>query len=268
MKAPRILHYPGAKWSIAEWIISYMPEHTAYLEPFMGSGAVLFNKVPASLETVNDLDGDIVNLFSMIRNRPEELARLVEYTPYSRQEYYSSYDYPEGVSDIERARIFLVRCWMARGARSSDRNGWRHVIDANGPRPVRQWNEIPEKIMQITERLKALQIEQQPAVKLIKRYKHSDYLIYADPPYVLETRRGRIYKHEMNNDDHIELLDTLDEHPGPVILSGYAHSLYDDRLKHWRREELQVKAEAGQKRTEVLWINEVASDSGQMSFNL
>ncbi|WP_188773694.1 DNA adenine methylase [Paenibacillus hunanensis] len=265
MKSPRILHYPGSKWSMAEWIISHMPQHSAYLEPFMGSGAVLFNKPPVSLETVNDLDGDIVNLFSVIRDHPEELARLVEYTPYSRQEYYRSYDYTDDITDLERARLFMVRCWMARGARSSDRNGWRHVIDHNGPRPVRQWNDVPQKIMQITERLKSIQIEQQPAVKLVERYKHPDYLIYADPPYVLETRKGRIYKHEMNDNDHVELLDALDAHPGPVLLSGYDHPLYNDRLRHWSREERIVQAEAGQKRIEVLWINPNATEQvGQM----
>lgn len=84
-------------------------------------------------------------------------------------------------------------------------------------------------------------------------------MIYADPPYVLETRHGRIYKHEMQEEDHIELLDVLDEHPGPVILSGYAHPLYDDRLSHWERETKIVTAEAAQYRTEVLWINPVAS---------
>ncbi|WP_342671081.1 DNA adenine methylase [Paenibacillus borealis] len=89
MKVPRILHYPGSKWSMAEWIISHMPAHTTYLEPYFGSGAVLFNKPPAVLETVNDLDGSVVNLFRVIRDKPDELARAVYWTPYSRDEYLS-----------------------------------------------------------------------------------------------------------------------------------------------------------------------------------
>ena len=91
MKAPRILHYPGSKWSMADWIISHMPPHKTYLEPFFGSGAVFFNKTPSELETINDLDGDVVNLFRVIRDRPKELAHLVRWTPYSREEYYNSY---------------------------------------------------------------------------------------------------------------------------------------------------------------------------------
>lgn len=259
MTAPRILHYPGSKWSMAEWIISHMPPHQTYLEPFFGSGAVFFNKPPSPLETINDIDGDVVNLFRVIRDRPDELARLVYWTPYSREEYYASYDM-EGADELERARRFLVRCWMARGVRTIDQTGWRHIIDLSGPAVVRMWNELPEKIVMTASRLKDVQIEQQPALELIRRYKREDVLIYADPPYPLDTRSGRMYRHEMTDADHAELLDVLDDHPGPVLLSGYANELYDTRLRHWHREERQVLAEAGRIRTEVLWINPVADE--------
>ncbi|MFD1884015.1 DNA adenine methylase [Paenibacillus wenxiniae] len=262
MKAPRILHYPGSKWSMVDWIISYMPQHNTYLEPYFGSGAVLFNKEPSKLETVNDLDSNVVHLFRMIRDRPEELAQAVRFTPYARQEYMESYHPGDDINDIEKARLFLVRCWMARGAKTSDRTGWRHNISVDHcpNKPItRQWTEMPDKIMQITERLAAVQIESQPAVKLLERYRRDDVLVYADPPYILQTRSKRMYKHEMNNDDHMQLLDTLDAHPGPVLLSGYDHQLYNERLRHWNRSERIVQAEAGKKRTEVLWINPVAA---------
>lgn len=129
MKYPRILHYPGSKWSMADWIIEHMPEHETYLEPFFGSGAVLFNKAPSKIETVNDLDGQVVNLFRVIRDRPEDLAEKIRWTPYSRQEYYDSYETTG--DELEDARRFLVRCWMARGAKTSDRTGWRHNIDVS-----------------------------------------------------------------------------------------------------------------------------------------
>lgn len=92
VSVPRILHFPGSKWSMAEWITSHMPQHKTYLEPFFGSGAVFFNKAPSPLETINDIDGDVVNLFQVIRDRPHELAGMVEWTPYSREEYYSAYN--------------------------------------------------------------------------------------------------------------------------------------------------------------------------------
>ncbi|MCG7406752.1 DNA adenine methylase [Paenibacillus sp. ACRRX] len=264
MSTPRILHYPGSKWSMTDWIINNMPQHATYLEPFFGSGAIFFNKEPSLLETINDLDGDVVNLFRIIRDRSEELSHLIQWTPYSREEYYTAYEAIE--DELERARRFLVRCWMARGAKTSDRTGWRHIIDHNGPRPVKQWNEMPDKLLAVTDRLKGVQLEQQPAVKLIERHNREDVLIYADPPYILSTRNNRMYRHEMTEDDHLELLEALDTHSGPVLLSGYDHPMYNDILKHWKRETRTAQAEGGRIRTEVLWINPVAAQqAGQLS---
>lgn len=77
LAVPRILHYPGSKWSMADWIIRHMPEHKTYLEPFFGSGAVFFNKQPSGIETINDMDSSIVNLFKVIRDNPEKLVEGV-----------------------------------------------------------------------------------------------------------------------------------------------------------------------------------------------
>ncbi|MDY0396810.1 DNA adenine methylase [Virgibacillus halophilus] len=269
MKIPRILHYPGSKWSMAKWIINHMPEHKTYLEPFFGSGAVFFNKGKSPIETINDLDSNVVNLFKVIRDWPEELARQIKFTPLSREEYYDSYRGPDPKeNDLEQSRRFLVRCWQAIGAKTSDRTGWRSLIASNGPDTAKDWDRLPTKILQVAERLKQAQIENQPAGKLIERYKRSDVLIYADPPYILETRTKRHYKHEMSMDDHIGLLKQLDEHPGPVLLSGYDHELYNEILMGWHKEYLTVLAEAGAKRQEVLWINPVAAKHGYFQESL
>ncbi|HEY4552418.1 MAG TPA: DNA adenine methylase [Bacillaceae bacterium] len=267
MSIPRILHYPGSKWSMADWIISHMPEHKTYLEPFFGSGAIFFNKTKSEIETINDLDSSVVNLFKMIRDHPEELAEKIKWTPLSREEYYASYEFDTG-SEVEDARRFLVRCWQAIGAKTSDRTGWRSLISANGPDTAKEWGKLPGKLLMVAERLKEAQIEHQPAIKLLERYKRKDVLVYADPPYIIETRTKRHYKHEMTIDDHIELLKVLDAHPGPVLLSGYAHPVYDEFLKHWKREEFLASAEAGAKRTEVLWINPTAAEKGYLQQSL
>ncbi|OES45255.1 DNA methyltransferase [Domibacillus iocasae] len=242
---------------MADWIISHMPAHETYLEPFFGSGAVFFNKPSSIVETINDLDEQVVNLFKVIRDHPDQLAWLIEFTPLSRQEYYESYEAAD--DSIEDARRFLIRCWQAIGAKTSDRTGWRSIISANGPKTARDWTKLPEKILLVADRLKDAQIEHQPAIQLLERYQRPDVLIYADPPYIIETRTKRHYKCEMTLDDHVELLEMLDKHPGPVLLSGYAHPVYDDRLKHWHRETMDVSAEAGARREEVLWINPAAA---------
>lgn len=258
MKVPRILHYPGSKWSSTDWIISHFPEHRTYLEPYFGSGALFFRKSPSEIETINDLDEQVTNLFKVIRDQPDELARLVEFTPLSRQEYNESY-FITGDS-LEDARRFLVRCCQAIGAKTSDRTGWRSNINPENSAKTKQWSKIPQKISVVSERLKYAQIENQPALKLIERYRREDVLIYADPPYLRDTRTNRHYKYEMTTEDHIDLLDALQGHPGPVILSGYGHPLYDDRLIDWKRETKMVLAESRSIKEEVLWINPVAAE--------
>ncbi|KOY81558.1 DNA adenine methylase [Lysinibacillus macroides] len=257
---PRILHYPGSKWSLADWIISHFPDHETYLEPFFGSGAVLFSKKRSQLETVNDLDGEIVNLFQVIRERPDELAHQIKFTPHSRQEYYNSYLVAD--NELERARRLIVRLWQGRGGKTSHRTGWRSMIEMNGPLPGKEWLRFPEKIAVVAERLVGVQIENQPAVELIQRYSRQNVLIYADPPYILSTRTTTSYKHEMTNEQHEELLTVLNSHPGPVILSGYENELYSTLLKDWHKEHRQAKAEGGASRIETLYINPVVAEHG------
>ena len=253
-----VLKYPGGKWNLAEWIISFMSSHTTYLEPFFGSGAVFFRKPPSNVETINDISGNVVNLFRIIRERPDELAALIEMTPWARDEYYASYE--KTGDEMEDARRFLVRCWQGTGANLNSRTGWRHhatsVPFANN---TVAWNRVSKIIIKATDRLKNVQIENKPALEIIKSYNAPGVLIYADPPYPLNTRSGKMYAHEMTDADHIGLLEALDAHPGPVLLSGYACEMYDNRLKHWRRETKKAQAEKGQVRTEILWINPVAA---------
>ena len=87
----QIIKYPGSKWSLAEWITGFMPEHHSYLEPFFGSGAVLFTKKPSPIETINDLDDDVVNLFACITADAEKLASMIALTPYARTVYDEAY---------------------------------------------------------------------------------------------------------------------------------------------------------------------------------
>lgn len=258
-----VLKYPGAKWRIADWIISHMPEHHTYLEPFFGSGAVLFSKPASRIEVVNDLDDDVVNLFRLIRDEPEKLARLVEATPYSRAEYDFCFDNPDSPVPDERARRFLVKCWMGYGFRTNGTKvGWKNDVQGREKAyALSNWVRLPDWLLAATARLKEIQIENRPAVEVIERFKHPNVLIYADPPYVLETRTSKQYKCEMTDEDHIRLLDALKSHPGPVIISGYQSQLYNDLLRGWGIESIANTAEQGQPRTETIWLNHAAQAS-------
>ena len=255
-----VLKYPGSKWRMADWIISLMPPHKSYLEPFFGSGAVFFNKRPSRIETINDLDGEIVNLFRCVREWPEELACAVALTPYSREEYeraWSRFKAGGKACGIEDARLTLVRYWQSHGSTSVYKGGWKN--DRAGREyayDVRYWRNLPGWVLDAAERLKDAQIEQTQAVELIRRFKHPDVLIYADPPYVVSTRKGKQYVVDMVEDrQHIELLEALKEHPGPVILSGYENELYEKHLQGWVKLHKKALAEGGRARTETVWLN-------------
>lgn len=254
MKA--VAKYPGSKWSLAGWVIGHFPEHHSYLEPFFGSGAVLFNKPRSDIETVNDLDGDVVNLFEWIRKDPERLAREIYYTPYARQVYEDAFAAVPGDS-FGRAVNFYIRLNMGHGFRTTgEKVGWKNDVQgreaayaANG------WCKVPGIIQRAAERLRGVQIENRPALELIDRFNYPNVLIYADPPYLLGTRHGKQYRCEMTDADHRDLLDALKAHRGPVLLSGYESRLYNDALKGWHRDEATAQAQTATKRREVLWMN-------------
>lgn len=254
-----VLKYPGAKWSLTEWIIGHFPPHHSYLEPFFGSGAVLFNKPRSNIETINDLDGDVVNLFECIRRDPEKLGRIVYYTPYSRQEFERTYLPDLPTDPFDRAARFLVRCNQGYGFRTNEiQVGWKNDIQGRERAyAAKYWTELPEVIDQAAERLRGVQIEHRPAVEVIARFNAPNVLIYCDPPYVLSARSGgkRQYKHEMTDRDHEELLAVLKVHRGPVLISGYRSELYDRELDGWHREATTATDQLSRRREEVLWMN-------------
>ena len=253
-----VIRYPGSKWKIAKQIVGYMPEHRSYLEPYFGSGAVLFNKPQSPIETVNDLDDRVYSLFRIVRDEPAKLANLVQMTPFSRTEYEGTFNNKkEAVSELELVRRFLIQCWQGYGFRTNGyKVGWKNDVQGReAAYAVHNWNRLPNWIMDATERLKQVQITKESAIDLIKRFNYENVLIYADPPYLLETRAGKQYRHEMTKADHIELLETLREHKGLAMVSGYDSDLYNQVLHDWYKVEFNTTAEKGAKRKDILWMN-------------
>lgn len=230
-----------------------MPKHDVYLELFSGSAAVLLNKTRCHIETLNDIDGDIVNFFRVLRDYKEELWRAVDLTPFSRDEYKNAFE--ETNDPVERARRYCVRCWQGFGNSQMYQNGFKSGQQSTSPNPAGNWTELPMVMEEVSNRLKGVQIENLPAIELLRRYDTADVFIYADPPYLPSIRKSHLYKHEMSCDEHIELLESLKNHPGAVMISGYDNDLYNSTLSGWRKAYKDTAAECGIKRTEVLWMN-------------
>ena len=249
-----ILKYPGGKWRISKWIILHFPEHKVYVEPYFGSGAVFFNKEPSYIETINDVDGNIVNLFKVCREYPDKLAQLIELTPFSREEFEDCYEIV--VDDpVERARRTLVRFHQSFGTANSLKKSWKNVQTYGGPRCATMWNCLPGRILEVCGRLKEAQIENIDAIKLINRYNDENTLIYCDPPYLQSLRKRNLYANEMTDEQHIELLNALKQSKSKIVLSGYDSPLYNEMLSDWNTDTIETTAQMGLHRTEKIWFN-------------
>lgn len=256
--------YFGGKMLSAEWLISLMPPHGHYVEPYGGSLAVMLAKPPADHETVNDIDGDLVAFWRVLRERPDDLERYCALTPHARAEHAHSYDtvpddHPD--PDLERTRRVWVQLTQGRaGVRS--KTGWRHYMDPSGssasmPQYLRGY---VARMAPAIDRLRDVSLECRPAVDLIRAYgQFENVLLYVDPPYLGTTRQSGGYLHDMPKAaDHAEMLDALLACKASVVLSGYASELYDDALTGWARYTKDVgTGQSGEwgSRVEVAWCN-------------
>lgn len=254
-----IVRYHGGKWRLAPWIISYFPAHRIYVEPYGGGASVLLRKPRSYAEVYNDLDGEIVNLFRVARDNGEELRRMLELTPFARDEFDESYKSSD--NPIEQARRTMIRAGMGFGSSGiscSNKTGFRGSATRSGTHPGTDWANTTKNMMAVTERLRGVIIENKAAIEIIKYYDSPKTLFYIDPPYLPDTRifmSGKgAYKHEMTNQDHEELAAVLHDVRGAVIVSGYPSSLYEKLYAGWYRTEHRALADGAAKRTEVLWM--------------
>lgn len=259
-----ILRYHGGKYRLATWIMSFFPEHHTYCEPFSGAASVLLRKPRSHGEAYNDIDQEIFNLFQVLRD-PISNARLIELcelTPYSRDEFKLAYERCD--DPIERARRTVVRSLMGfgTGAANLHMTGFRADAKRKSNTPAHAWHNYPGALKYVCDRLRGVNIDNRPALDCIRYYDTKETLFYVDPPYLFSTRnlatRKGIYHHEMTDDDHVELLNTLKDVKGMVALSGYYSELYNDMLPDWQRHERNARISASKGtsvKTECIWLN-------------
>lgn len=223
-------------------------------------------KSRSDFEVYNDLDGDVVNVFRVLRDASaaSELQRILRLTPWSRREFEDSYAPTD--DPIERARRTIVRCFMGHGttSRRKNRTGFRA-----GSHPNRKgggfgdWKGYHDAIPSFVERLTGVVIEERDAFEILDRHDAPDALFYVDPPYPASERtsiRGpgdndRCYRNEMGDDDsHRRLSASLHRRVAAVIVSGYRCALYDDLYSAWTRHERHAMADHGASRTECIWV--------------
>ncbi len=254
----------GGKYSHLDWLLPLLPDAKHYCEPFGGSAAVLLNREPAPIETFNDVDGEIINFFKVLREQKDDLIEAIGLTPFSREEFELAISEPSGaLSDLERARRFYVRARQVRTglAQTASSGRWAHcrlTSRAGMAGAVSRWLGSVEALPEIAQRLLRVQIEHDEALNVIKRYDSEETLFYCDPPYPHESRGdNNAYKYEMSNEEHEALAEVLQKVKGKVALSGYRCDLLDSLYQNWNCIEAPIKTihSVKSKRREVLWTN-------------
>lgn len=254
----------GGKFSHLDWLLPLLPEAQHFCEPFGGSAAVLLNRRPSPVETYNDIDGEVANFFRVLRDRKNKLVEAIGLTPFSREEFESAINEPaHDVSDVERARRFYIRARQVRTglAQKASAGRWAHcrlTSRAGMAGAVSRWLGAVEGLPLIAQRLLRVQIENDRATNVIKRYDSEDTLFYCDPPYPHDSRGdNNAYGYEMTDDEHRELAEVLRKVNGRVALSSYRSKLMDELYGDWRCIEAPAKIVHSVKtfRQELLWIN-------------
>lgn len=254
----------GGKYSHLEWLLPLLPSCHHYCEPFGGSAAVLLNRDPSPVETYNDLDGEVVHFFRVLRDKKALLIEAIGLTPFSREEFSVACGQPTGrISNLERARRFFIRARQVRTglAQRASLGRWancKNTSRAGMSGVVSRWLGSVENLPEIASRLLRVQIENRPALELINLYDSEDTFFYCDPPYAHAARGdNKAYGFEMTDEAHTELAERLRAAKGRVAVSGYRCRLYDKLYRGWRRIDAPPKLchSVKSKRQETLWVS-------------
>lgn len=266
MKVRAPFGYFGAKNIIASKICRDLPAHYCWVEAYAGSAALTLSKPPVQIEVINDVDGEIVNVFEQLRNNQKELCRLIALTPYARQELEKARVTNKNDNDLERARKFLVQAMFAiNGVFGKEKGGfsYSHSYSRNGrDARVNRWYNLPARLEKVAERLRNLRIENRDALEVFEMFLNRPAtLIYLDPPYLGKRTAG--YTNDANNEEyHLKMLKMANRAKCMVLISGYKNKLYNEYLNDkngWKSKMIPTitKDSKGHsyERFEVIWTN-------------
>ena len=250
-------------------IVKYLPRHNCWVELFGGGLALTMTKHPAKIEVVNDLNDEVVNAFKQLRDKGDELVKLIELTPYAKFEFVNARASSNVGTELERARKFLVHAMMSiNGVMAGNTGGFSRsntYSRSNREARVNRWYNYPERLKFVTERLKGVRIEKKDGIELLAEFSNKPAtLVYIDPPYLADRTLG--YKCEAKDRDfHERLLSQALLCKCMIVMSSYESATYTKLLGErggWKSNFLRgsTRSTSGETlaRSEVLWLNTVA----------
>lgn len=265
MKYTTLIPYFGGKFSHLKFLlpnINNIP-HSIYVEPFCGSCAVFFNKQKCQTNIINDKCIELINFFKILKSNPRELNEVLYFTPYSREEFANACFTNENDSEIERARKFFVRARQSRSglATNAKPGQWSYTkvsVRSHMAHVIARYLSSINKLESISLLLENTVISDLDALEVINKYDSRDTLYYLDPPYLAESRKSyNDYLHEYSYENHKQLLNTIKNIKGKVVISSYDNELYRDELRDWEvKSSIRTTTanNTGEKRKELIWI--------------
>ena len=252
MQADRLIatNYYGGKNRplLQDRILPLLEPNRSYLEPFCGSAAILLNRKRTRFEVINDIDGNVVNFFRCLRNRPDELIEALALTPFAREEHAACQEAlkkPEAMDELERARVWCTA--LGTSLRGLPSGTFTCVTSSSGTAYSETFaNRIRHGLRKVADRLLGVAVENCDGPKLVNDVKDKDFwTVYCDPPYPLDSRSsGKAYAIETTDDLHVRLLDACVGAECQIVISTYDNPLYRERLHDWHRIDCRVANKA------------------------
>jgi len=266
----------GSKANMLDVIIPNIPEHKHYVEPFCGTAIVYLHKAPARINTLNDIDGNIVNFFRVLqdKDKTKDLLRRLRYTPWAKAEYKKAcllLSSNREIDEITMAWAFYVAQYMSmKRSYYSDTQGKNFKYAFRSGKASETYGSFVNKIRRVVEnalKLRQCQIMNDDGVDVMKRFDHEEAFMFVDPPYLSTTVRSKnkIYTTEYNDELHYRLMDFVRYAKSKIMLASYPNELYDQLLEYgWVRIDKTKYISAGHytskrrklsRRIESLYLN-------------
>lgn len=211
-----------------------IPEHACYVEPFFGAGWVYFGKEPSKSEVINDIDGELINLFRVIRTHPEELARHTESEFSARERFEEFQESTKGMTDIQRAVRYLYLISYSFGGKGRNYG----YGTTKGPKQT----ILPaEMAAALSARLRNTYVENCSFEEIIKRYDREHTFFFCDPPY-LDTCIDFSPDQDITfgEAEHEKLAAVLRGIKGKFMVTINDHPFIREIYKGFRMEEVEV----------------------------
>jgi DNA adenine methylase len=254
MKTP--ITYYGGKQNMVKELLTLIPDHEIYCEPFFGGGALFFAKPPSEVEVINDVNGEVVNFFKTLKTNFQELQKEIQGTLHSRELYKNAmvvYEHPELFPELKRAWAFWV---LTNQGFASMIGSWGFGKDNSKEKALA--NKRADFTKAYESRLHKTQIENNDAIKVIDRCDSKSSFIYCDPPYI-GTNMGH-YK-GYSEAEYKKLLDKLAKLKGKFLLSSFPSSILNAYIKKYKwktksiKGHISVTKHTDKKKTEMLIMN-------------